>query len=282
MTHNETTKNHPGGIQDRSIFEKTARMYETESENDVYRALSLYISKLNPKCEALFQQPRRDWNESAITPEIWYENRPFGGNTLGNIMKEISTKAKLSKVYTNHCVRATTITLWSQAGLSDRHRIYHISEHRSPNSLQHYRDSRPSSTQLRKCSDVLSSALQGANQAKQKSPRYDEPVSQLKAAEVSAEWLKRTADHSPQRSTGKCLAAHSILAPSVPCKLNIILLKAKVSELGSSFSFRRFFSVPAIISLEPFFILMWSFTFYKRNQSQRAQLVKHFIKRITE
>ena len=184
MTHNETTKNHPGGIQDRSSFEMTARMYETESEIDGYRALNLYISKLNPKCEALFQQPRRDWNESAITSEIWYENRPLGVNTLGNMMKEISTKAKISKVYTNHCVRATAITLWSQAGLSDLHRTCHISGHRSPNSLQHY-NSRPSSTQLRKCSDVLSSALQGANQAKQKSPRCDEPVSQLKAAEVS-------------------------------------------------------------------------------------------------
>ena len=134
-------------------------MYKTESENDGYRALSLYISKLNPKCEALFQQPRREWNESAITPEIWYENRPLSVNTLGNMMKEIRTKAKLSKVYTNHCVRATAITLWSQAGLSDRH-ICHTSGHRNPNSLQHY-NSRPS-LQLRKCSDVLSTALHNA------------------------------------------------------------------------------------------------------------------------
>ncbi|KAL9964121.1 hypothetical protein ACROYT_G027705 [Oculina patagonica] len=70
MTHDETSKNHPGGLQDHSSFEKTARMYETESETDDYRALSLYISKLNPKCEALFQQPRRDWKESAITHDV--------------------------------------------------------------------------------------------------------------------------------------------------------------------------------------------------------------------
>jgi len=57
MTHDETTKNHPGGLQDRSSFEKTARMYETESESDGYQALSLYISNLNPKYKALFQQP---------------------------------------------------------------------------------------------------------------------------------------------------------------------------------------------------------------------------------
>ncbi len=31
MNHDETSKNHPGGLQDHSSFEKTARMYETES-----------------------------------------------------------------------------------------------------------------------------------------------------------------------------------------------------------------------------------------------------------
>lgn len=95
MTHDETSKNHPGGLKDKSSFEKTARMYETESDTDGYRALSLHISKLNPKCEALFQLPRRDWNE-AVVHNIWYENRPLGVNTLGSMMKEISTKAMLS------------------------------------------------------------------------------------------------------------------------------------------------------------------------------------------
>ncbi|KAK2564350.1 hypothetical protein P5673_011775 [Acropora cervicornis] len=114
MTHDETSKNQPGGLKDKSSFEKTARMYETDSDTDGYRALSLYISKLNLKCEALFQLPRRNWNEDVVH-NIWYENRPLGVNTLGSMMKEISTKAMLSKVYTNHCVRATAITLWSEA-----------------------------------------------------------------------------------------------------------------------------------------------------------------------
>ena len=43
-----------------------ARIYETESDTDGYRALSLYISKLNLKCEALFQLPRRDWKEEVV------------------------------------------------------------------------------------------------------------------------------------------------------------------------------------------------------------------------
>ena len=99
---------YPGGLKDKSSFEKTARMYETESDTDGYRALGLYISKLNPKCEALFQLPRRDWN-GAVVHNIWYENRPLGVNTLGSMMKEIITKAILSKVYTNHWVRAMAI-----------------------------------------------------------------------------------------------------------------------------------------------------------------------------
>ena len=60
ITHDETSKIHPGGIKDKSSFEKTARMYETDSETDGYRALSLHISNLNLKCEALFKLPRRD------------------------------------------------------------------------------------------------------------------------------------------------------------------------------------------------------------------------------
>ena len=58
------SKNNPGGLRDKSSFKKTARIYENDSDTDGYRALSLYISKLNLKCEALFQLPFRDWNEA--------------------------------------------------------------------------------------------------------------------------------------------------------------------------------------------------------------------------
>ena len=64
MSHDETSKNHSGVPKGKSSFNKTALMYETESDTDGYRALSLYISKLNLKCEALFQLPHCDWNEA--------------------------------------------------------------------------------------------------------------------------------------------------------------------------------------------------------------------------
>jgi hypothetical protein len=81
---------------------------------------------------------------------VWYEARPLGINSLAKMMKTISEEARLSKIYTNHCVRATAITLWSNAGISNRH-IMAISGHRSEQSLESY-NSRPSTSQLHSCS----------------------------------------------------------------------------------------------------------------------------------
>ena len=54
MTHSQAFKNHPGGIKDRESIQHTAQMYQTNEENDGYSTSKLYISKLNPACEALF------------------------------------------------------------------------------------------------------------------------------------------------------------------------------------------------------------------------------------
>ena len=72
-------------------------------------------------------------------------------------MTEISQAAGLSKNYTNHSVRATAITVWSNAGILNRH-IMAISGHRNEQSLVNC-NARPSSLQLRNCSDVLSRSL---------------------------------------------------------------------------------------------------------------------------
>ncbi|KAK3749821.1 hypothetical protein QZH41_002554 [Actinostola sp. cb2023] len=96
MRHDEATKNHPGGFSDTESYEKFGRMYRTDDPNDGYDALCLYLTKLNPKCEAFFQFPKRNW--SGVSAEVWYENRCLGVNKLGGIMKEISVSANLSKI----------------------------------------------------------------------------------------------------------------------------------------------------------------------------------------
>ena len=76
------------------------------------------------------------------------------------MMREISNSAGLSKVYTNHCVRATAITAMSNASVSNCH-IMAISGHRCETSLQSY-NSRPSTSQLRSCSDIWTNYSSGS------------------------------------------------------------------------------------------------------------------------
>ena len=89
---------------------------------------------------------------------VWYENRPLGVNKLGEMMKTVSVGAKLSRIYTNHSVRASAITMLSDAYVPDRH-IMFISGHSSEQSIAHF-SSRPSVSQLESVSDTISNALQ--------------------------------------------------------------------------------------------------------------------------
>ena len=78
------------------------------------------MAKLNPRCDAFFQYPRKN-SKWKYADEVWFDARPIGANKLDGMMKNISEEAKLSKMYTNHSVRATAITLWSNAGVQNRH-----------------------------------------------------------------------------------------------------------------------------------------------------------------
>jgi hypothetical protein len=53
------------------------------------------------------------------------------------MMADISKAAKLSRVYTNHWIRATCITLLTEAGFEGRH-IITLSGHRSEESIKSY------------------------------------------------------------------------------------------------------------------------------------------------
>jgi len=78
------------------------------------------------------------------------------------MMKEISIGANLSKTYTNHCVRSTSITVLSDSGVPARH-IMSISGHKNEQSLSSY-NSIPSTSQLKQCSEIISNAIGAKNQ----------------------------------------------------------------------------------------------------------------------
>ena len=97
MTHDEATKNHPGGIEDTNSTEKEARMYSTSKDPlfDGLNCLRIYLQKLNPKSEVLFQYPKRS---VMLEEQVRYENKPLGCNKLRAMMKEISKLACLSRI----------------------------------------------------------------------------------------------------------------------------------------------------------------------------------------
>lgn len=98
--------------------ENLARMYETGTEFCPYASFVKYLSKRNPACRAFFQRPRDHCADSDAT---WYENKAVGKNLLGTRMQMLSRMAKLSKIYTNHCIGAVSVsTLHNVAGIGSK------------------------------------------------------------------------------------------------------------------------------------------------------------------
>ena len=149
MAEQEKTKNHPGGLSDKAD-EADPKMFSTGQSNCPVKYLKKLIQVLNPGEEALFQRPKRKF---CAADEIWFDRAPLGVNTLGNMMKEISIAAKLSQIYTNHCIRATSVTILDRAGIPV-HRIMQVSGHRNEGSVKVYCE-RQTLQQQRQCSEIL-------------------------------------------------------------------------------------------------------------------------------
>ena len=63
-----------------------------------FRIVEKYLSHLNPNCSNLFQRPRTC-------------DSPLGHNSLEQMMRKMTTQAGVDPCLTNHCLRATSITV---------------------------------------------------------------------------------------------------------------------------------------------------------------------------
>ena len=106
--------------------------------------------KLNPENLAFFQQPRKSVQE---IDDVWYTKKPLGHNTLDNMMKRIFSQSSLTRTYTNHRVRATTVTLLSHASVEARE-IVKITGHKNTQSLSSY-NTDSSAAQRRQYSAIM-------------------------------------------------------------------------------------------------------------------------------
>ena len=137
------------------------------------QSFKLYLSKLNPGVDALFQRPK---NVFKFDPSMdtWYVAQVIGVKMLENFMKDISEEAKLSKIYTNHSIRATCITNLDNSGKEARH-IMAVSGHKSESSIRSY--ARSSLGQKREMSQVLLGTSSGLSDKPTKVPRF-QPILQ--------------------------------------------------------------------------------------------------------
>ena len=103
----EVTKNHRNDIEDSM----GGVIYEENSNLCPVASYTYYVGKLHPNCDVLFQRPKRNFGHQNVSDSAWFENKLLGKNSLGDLMVKISKAAGLSKVYTNHSIRSTTITL---------------------------------------------------------------------------------------------------------------------------------------------------------------------------
>ena len=130
MSFNEATKNHPNA---ESLNIKTRMYSHNELDNCPIKSLRKYLSKLDEKCDTFFTIPKRAYKEA----EKWYTIRPMGVNSLSGLMINISTRLGLSQRYTNHSIRATTVTQLSRAGFQAR-QIMRVTGHKVESSLTSY------------------------------------------------------------------------------------------------------------------------------------------------
>ena len=114
-----------------------------------------YLSVLNPHLDELWQRPRP--KKMTICDRIWYCNAPLGEKTLGNMMSTLSAKYMLSRRYTNHCLRVTSLQVMQDGNIETRH-IQRVSGHKNPESVTTYAR-RLSKSRKRQISSVLADSV---------------------------------------------------------------------------------------------------------------------------
>ena len=127
------TKNHRGGL--KGTASTTAGCIKDPVQ---VAAIRRFMTKLNPDIDRLFQRARAPAGMLVCeADECWFIRSPLSHNILDGMMKALSCTASLSRVYTNHCLRATSIVHMKKNGFEDR-KICAVTGHKNIASLSSY------------------------------------------------------------------------------------------------------------------------------------------------
>ncbi|XP_072018909.1 uncharacterized protein [Amphiura filiformis] len=135
------------------------RLYETQAKWCPVASFEKYISKLNRRCNSLFQTPieRSEFNwykASNNHDKPWYNNSPVAEKTLGSFMTKLSLAADLSRRYTNHSVKVTSITVLNEIVFAARDN-FSASGHQTVSSINTH-IGRPNDREQQKLPGVVS------------------------------------------------------------------------------------------------------------------------------
>ena len=155
-----STKNHQGGLNDPTD-KSDGKMFEViNSSHCPVKTIENFLKHLNPKLDCLFQRPRELLAKCNPEKEsVWYCNSPVGESTLANMMKTMSTAAGISPHLTNHCVRATAVTVLFDRNIEAR-QIKAVTGHKSDSAIESY-NARASFPQKENMSNILSGFVSG-------------------------------------------------------------------------------------------------------------------------
>lgn len=141
---------------------KSPLMYSTPEspQHCPVTAIQSYLAKLDEENQDLFPRPLKNINIAAPGP-CFAKKGVLGKNTLCDLMKIISEKAQLSRVYTNHCIRSTVVTELINKNVPIEE-IQVVTGHKNRSSVERY-TKRVSNAKKKRLSDSLALALINAS-----------------------------------------------------------------------------------------------------------------------
>lgn len=137
LNHEILTKNSKASLQQKEFMdEKEPRAYENETcrAECPVTAWEFYLQQIN-HTPNLFPKPCKTHSKKISE---WYAPvQTVGKNTIDNLMANISSDLKLSRRYTNHCIRVTLVTVLKENGYTNTD-ICSYTGHKNPQSVERY------------------------------------------------------------------------------------------------------------------------------------------------
>lgn len=129
---NEATKKSQGDDHNEQ-YDNAILTEQPGSPRCPVASFKLYLEKLTDLPE-LFQQPNPCFKKPN---DRWYKRSPVGINQIGKFLSEISEYAGLSKRYTNHCIRSTTVHAMKKQDCTIPEMAF-VLKHKSLESIKSY------------------------------------------------------------------------------------------------------------------------------------------------